>query len=84
MAFKRNTQLYGMGYGASNVAYLPTFQFPYYNFWGTGIVPQFHWQIVQPEQLWVNPALRVIGNPGIQNAQMIGQPQLDTRGIVGI
>jgi hypothetical protein len=85
MAFVRRAEITQTGYGANDIAYLPDFTFPLRNIFGIGaILPKFHWQILQPEQYWVNPALRVIGNPGVQNGQMIGQPQIDTRGINGI
>lgn len=83
--FQRQTQIVGTGYGANDISYLPGNSFPLFNFFGRGgILPTFHWGITQPPQFWVNPALMTIGNPGIQNGQMIGQPQIDTRGINGV
>lgn len=82
MAFQRQVQNYTLGVGANNVSYIPDFSFPLYNFFGDGgIVTKFKWDMIQGSQYWVNPALKIIGNPGIQNGQGIGQPQLDTRGI---
>lgn len=82
--FERQQQIVSSGYGANNISYFPAFTFPLFNYFGRGgILPKRHWQIMQPEQLWVNPALMVIGNPGVQNGQMIGQPQLDLRGLTG-
>lgn len=81
--FVRQSQIVNSGYGANNIAAEPNYTFPLFNYFGAGILPNFFWQITQPEQFWVNPVLRVIGNPGIQNGQMIGQPQIDARGING-
>lgn len=82
--FQRQTQIVGTGYGANNISYLPDNTFPLFNYFGHGgILPSFHWNVVQGGQSWVNPSLRVIGNPGIANGNMVGQPVLDTRGING-
>lgn len=82
--FQRQTQIVGSGYGANNISYVPGFSFPLFNYFGRGgILPTFHWNVIQGEQSWVNPVLRVIGNPGIQNGEMVGQPVIDARGING-
>lgn len=82
--FKRQTQIVNSGYGANNVSYLPGTTFPLFNYFGWGgIIPSFNWRVVQPEQFWVNPVQVVIGNPGVQNGQGVGQPLIDNRGING-
>lgn len=82
--FQRQTQIVNTGYGANNISVSPGWTFPLFNFFGHGgILPSFHWSILQGQQLWVNPVKKIIGNPGIQNGQMIGQPQIDSRGING-
>jgi len=82
--FKRQTQIVNTGYGANNVTYLPDTTNPLFNAFGRGgILPTFHWEVLQGAQMWVNPALRVIGNPGVLSAQWALQPLIDTRGING-
>ena len=87
--FKRNVQNLGLGVGANNVTFLPDNQNPLFSYFGAGIIPglanRFRWRMTQPEQSWVNPALRVIGLPGVAVGQFIGQPLIDTRrGVNGI
>lgn len=81
--FRRNSQNDSLGIGAGNVTYFPGQTLPLFNLNGAGISPARQWQIAQPPQLWYNKTTRLIGMPGILNAQFVGQPLLDYRKING-
>ncbi len=96
MAFVRNSQNCCLGVGANNIAYIPDNMKPLFNYFGNGGIipglagnkcgmawPSFRWQQIEGPQFWVNPALPVIGLPGIVNGQLVGQPLIDTRSVAG-
>lgn len=78
--FVRNSQNDSMGIGASNVTYFPDAALPLFSLTGRGgIRPERAWQIAQPQQMWYNKTNRLIGMPGVINAQFAFQPLLDYR-----
>lgn len=85
-SFRPNVENQSLGYGVKTFAYQPGFSNPLFNFFGRmGYVPIMNWQITQGANLWVNPSLPVIGLPGVQAGQAVGQPLLDTRrGVNGL
>jgi hypothetical protein len=86
MSYRANLQNQSLGYGVKTYAYLPDITNPLFNAFGTsGIVPLMRWDIYEGANLWVNPALPVVGLPGVQAGQAILQPLLDTRtGVNGL
>ena len=87
--FKRQSQNCCLGVGANNISYLPDTTNPLFSYFGAGILTggfkHFHWRMLQGNAFWVNPALPVIGLPGIVSGQSAMQPLIDTRmGVNGI
>jgi hypothetical protein len=81
--FRRNVDKCCLGVGANNITYLPDTTKPLFSYFGTGILTGgfqgFHWKMLQGEAFWTNPALPVIGLPGIISGQSAMQPLIDTR-----
>lgn len=87
MAFFRNSQNDSLGVGANNVSYLMDTTKPLFSYTGAGIIPgvlpNFHWNVVQGHASIQDQNSRLSGLPGIVQGQYFGAPLVDTRGLYG-
>jgi len=69
--------------GAMGFAFVPSIGLPVFSLPGPGTPYSFRWNVRQPEQVYYNQSLQMVGLNGVVTGQMARRPLLDTRGVFG-